>query len=77
MSAESNAENRLLHELLDRALREQDFAERLLDPERQAAALDEMHIKVTPEVLHEVNHAADHLRNLYETFGAGPRPMAS
>lgn len=77
MSAESNAENSKLHELLGRALRDQEFANRVLDPGTQAEALKEVGIEPTPEVLHEVNHSADHLRNLWQTFGADPTKMAS
>lgn len=70
MSTDSGWENSKLHELIGKAITDQDFAARILDPERQAEALKEMSIDPTPEVLEELNLAINHLEHLWESFSA-------
>jgi len=69
MSTYSQGGDSKLHELLGKAITDQEFASRIVDPERQAAALEELGIDPTPEVLEELNHSIHHLRHLWESFG--------
>jgi hypothetical protein len=69
MSMEPREPASRLHVLIERAITDQDFADRIVDPEQQAGALEEMGFEPTPDVIHELNHSIDHLRSLWETFG--------
>lgn len=75
MSTYSEGGDSKLHELLGKAIRDEGFAARIVDPEQQAAALQEMGIDPTPEILDELNHSIHHLRYLWESFG--PPKLAS
>jgi hypothetical protein len=75
MSTYSEGGGSKLHELLGKAITDEAFAAKIVDPERQAEALQEVGIEPTPEVLEELNHSIHHLRHLWETFG--PPKLAS
>jgi hypothetical protein len=69
MSTYSDGGESKLHELIGKAITDEEFALRILDPEQQARALEEVGIDPTPEVLEELNHSLHHLRHLWDTFG--------
>ncbi len=70
-----DGERSRLHELLGRAISDDDFARRVVDPETRAEALKEVGIDPTPEILHEVSHSIEHLEQVWKSFGV--KPMAS
>jgi len=69
MSMYSEGEKSKLHELIGKAIGDEEFAARIVDPEQQAAALQDVGIDPTPEVLEELNHSIHHLRHMWESFG--------
>jgi hypothetical protein len=75
MSTYSEGEKSKLHELIGKAIEDQAFADRIVDPKQQAAALQDVGIDPTPEILEELNHSIHHLRHIWETFG--PHKLAS
>jgi hypothetical protein len=66
------------HKLLGRGLTDYEFRETLMDPERQAQALESMGIEPTEEVLEALNGAIEALNNLArsETLGGVQQEVA-
>jgi hypothetical protein len=52
------------HKLLGRGLTDQDFRARLMDPQQQAGALQEMGIEPDETLIAELNNAIQSLNNL-------------
>lgn len=70
METNSGSQQSKLHELIGKAITDQDFASRILDRGSQAEALKEMGVDPTPEVLEELNLAIGHLEHLWTSFSA-------
>jgi hypothetical protein len=70
MSMESSLSEGDLHSLLGRALIDLEFRARLLDEGQQKAALEEVGITPTPDVLTALNSAIGALMELSSTFKA-------
>jgi hypothetical protein len=70
MSTEWSLSEGDLHSLLGRALIDLEFRDRLLDENQQKAALEEMGITPTDDVLTALNAAIEALITLSSTFKA-------
>ncbi len=57
------------HALVGRALTDEDFRNRLLDPETQDATLKEVGVEPTPAVKEAIAASHDALKSLHESFG--------
>jgi hypothetical protein len=66
------------HKLLGRGLTDYEFRETLMDPERQAQALESMGIEPTEEVVTALNAAIEALNKLAqsETLAGGQQEVA-
>jgi len=66
------------HKLLGRGLTDNEFREALMDPERQAQALESMSIEPTEEVVAALNAAIEALNTLAqsETLAGAPQAVA-
>jgi hypothetical protein len=66
------------HKLLGRGLIDYEFRETLMDPDRQAKALESMGIEPTEEVVTALNAAIEALNKLAqsETFTGGKQEVA-
>ena len=58
-----------LHDLVGKAMSDDNFAKRLLNKRTRKAALEEAQSEVSPTILDEVEHSAVHLRRLMKSFG--------
>ena len=70
MSTEYGLSEGDLHSLLGRALIDLEFRARLLDKEQQGAALEEVGIRPTSDVIDALNAAIEALMELSSTFKA-------
>jgi hypothetical protein len=76
MEGESNDWKSQVHALVGKAATDDEFVNLLLDPRTRPEALKAVGIEPTAENLHEVTHALNHMREVWQAFRGDDR-MAS